>query len=209
MERHEIYDYCREHRVKICIENVKDCPCRILVRGTAFCDFVRHYFKYLAIEQDELGANSFLNKVCERIRNEIRYGNYLTKIAQDQKRHFLENSKIGERVYCTTKMDDVILLSKPSKNAFKCRYKTLDGEIKEEFPHRFRVISKGKNFAVIKTKNKSKALGYEISARENGFRVEKEKQGSNYGFKIYGDTQKDVDDFVELSCRKDLNISYY
>jgi hypothetical protein len=61
---------------------------------------------------------------------------------------------------------------------------------------------------VYKTEDKDKADYYDYISRKNGFRVERSMINKLYILKIYGDIQKEVDEFV-IQLENDLIINPY
>jgi hypothetical protein len=103
---------------------------------------------------------------------------------------------IGDLVYCTSEIQNVYFLQKPTHRYGNCIYETINGEIKEAPTLCFRIVSKGSKCAQYKTKDQQIADSFDHLARSFGFRVEKIKLKDSYLLKIFGDTQEEVDDFV-------------
>lgn len=117
----------------------------------------------------------------------------------------IEESKIGDKIFCLEEMfEEVTLLSKPNDPFGNCEYETKEGDIKTAFVGLFRPLSKGKYYHEIDVERAFDAdkdedlmiLMVKRVSMEAGFRVEISDGGK---IRVFGDTQKEVDDFVNLS----------
>lgn len=193
-----IEEYCKRNFLKICDKiNFKSCPCKSIdfENDISFCNFIKAYGK-LEISENFKEKALLLKNVCPEVRNEILQHSYRVRQLQKQEKEFLEKVRPGDVVFCTAAIHDVVFLEHPSNIYGDVKYKTIDGEIREAPSFCFRIISKGNKFAEYETSDKEKADSYSRLARRNGFRVEKQKIKNVYVLKIYGDIQKEVDDFV-------------
>ena len=148
----------------------------------------------------------FLRKICPEKRNSVLEHEYRAEILQRQTKRFLKKVNIGDIVFCTAEIHNVTLMEKSSDIFGNCKYKTIDGKIKELPSFCSRIISKGDKFTEYKTIDKLIADYAAILARKNGFRVEKINLEDLYVLKIYGDDQQEVSDFVTLCLEKDFKI---
>ena len=152
-------------------------------------------------------VNILVNSVCRSVRNEIMNHEFFAQESRKMEKTFLEQVQMGDTVYCTTEGEIVILLEKPSELGEKCKYKTYDGLINEEWAFCFRTVSKGNMVSEYRVKDKNykeRTLYLEHLARSNGFRVEKQKLGKSFLLRIFGDIQEKVDDFVSICCINDF-----
>jgi len=178
-----------------CISEFKNCPYRLLNKGVSLCNFLSLFFRSISFERNKR-IKSILKMVCPELRSNIMHHDYLASSIQNQVKQFLDNVSIGDIVYCTIEMDNVIFLEKPKNKFDWCQYKSFDGQIKEARAHCFRKISLGNKCAEYKTTEIDDLNTSEILAREYGFRVEKDTLKNSYLLRIYGDEQEDVDHFV-------------
>jgi len=189
----------RGNRKRFCYSDKHNCPCRAieLDKGISFCNFVEAFAKILVLNNDRT-TNLFLNRVCGDMRDEVLHHEFKAAQLQKKANKFLNQVKIGDLIYSIRQDQDVIFLEYPTHKYGDCKYRTFDGIIKKDAPFLFSIISKGDKFSVYKTKDKKKAYFYELEARECGFRVEGQEKGDNYVLKIYGDTQEEVDSFITI-----------
>ncbi|MFX1464367.1 MAG: hypothetical protein ACFFBF_15185 [Promethearchaeota archaeon] len=143
--------------------------------------------KYFIIEKEN---------ICSKLKNNLLHHDFIAEITKREAQRFLEEVKIGEIVYCTIEMSDVIFIRKPIGHFDWCQYKTFDGKVKEARALCFRKISVGNKYANYKTTTLDDLKASEILAREYGFRVEKVTSRKPFCLKIYGDTKEEVDHFV-------------
>ena len=204
MDFEEIDDYCRKYNVRICDNDFKSCPCKIIdFEGkTSFCKFVPMFGKLL-IEDDSRKIQIFLEKVCPKFKNEVLHHDYRAKYLRSIGREFLARVKIGDVVFCTAEIHDVVFIAGPTHKYGLCRYKTSEGTVNEAPSYCFSIISKGNNYADFKTKDNYKADLYSRMARRRGFRIERNILKDTYILKIYGDSQEELDEFV-TNLKNDL-----
>ena len=197
---------------RICYSDFKNCPCRLIdiKREISYCNFIPLFAESLSLDK-ETGSNkteSFLKKICPEVRSESRQHDVEAEQLQKQKKEFLEKVKPGDVVFCQTQLENVIFLEPPKTSYGYVKYKTMEGDIFESPGFCFRIISKGTKWAIYKTEDNDKADYYDYISRKNGFRVERHKVNNEYIIKIYGDTQKEVDEFV-IQLENDLIINPY
>lgn len=198
--------YCKKNNLDLCHGGSIPCPCRILHEDTFFCNFGNKYAELL-FHQKTVEAKMLINSVCISVRNEVINQEFFAQESRNIEKDFLGHVRVGDTVYCTTEGESVILLEKPSEFGEKCKYKTHEGLINEQWAFCFRTISKGSMFSEYSVKDKNyeeRTLYLEHLARSNGFRVEKQKLGESYTLKVFGDSQEEVDDFVSLSFVNDF-----
>ncbi len=184
----------KDHK-KICAVEYKECPCRIYVKCNWYCNFFK-LFASLSYNKMRIKAKDLLERVCADVKNNVNFHEYIAKASKSLTQKFLKQVEIGDLVYCTTEMDDVIFLKKPSTKYRKCLFQTLDSKIKEQWAFCFRCISKGNkyfDFKVLDSKE-GKLLG--LFAREYGFRVKVINLKKYSIVRIFGDSQEQVDNFA-------------
>lgn len=177
-----------------------DCPCRILKNGIVFCDFI-NFLGNMSLRGETDKIDHFLKYICPDLRDQWLYEVDLRHQAQAQEKKFLNNVKEGDIVFCISEIEEVIFLEKPNRRFGKCKYKTLDGEIKEEWGFCFRNISKGDKYIEYKVKEDNKLKDYKDLAKYYGFRVEVIKLKKGHLLKIYGDAQEELSNFLNLHLK--------
>ena len=198
--------YCKENNVDLCRQVENPCPCKLFYAYRFFCNFSNMYAELL-FRNENRKAQILLNSVCSVVKSEILYHDFIGKVVRKYEKDFLEHSKAGQQVYCTTECDNVILLKKADEVGGKCMFKTHEGKISEQWAFCFRTISKGDRSTEYEVKGKNfkkRAKNLEILAQFNGFRVEKQRLQKSFLLKIYGDSQEELDDFVALCCNNNL-----
>jgi hypothetical protein len=170
------------------------------------CD-VGNYLASLLLDKKKRAINQLIENVCEQKRHEVSDWDYNVKFSQLEWQDSLSDVSQGDLVYCTTEYSDVIFLEKEESVNELVRFKTLDGEEKKQYSAYFRKISKGNKYAesIVEGENsEARALLIETKARRCGFRVEKTKKKNSFVLRIFGDKQKQVDDFIAHFCKKDF-----
>lgn len=191
--------YITDNHMQLCYFDKDKCPCRLvdLDSNISFCNFVR-LFADILILNNERATNLFLDKVCDDKRNEVLHHDYRAGQLRKRFKKFLNQVKIGDLVYSIAEDQDVVFLESPTHKYGDCKYRIINGTVKKAPPFLFSMISKGKYYGKYETKNKDKADLYTLEARECGFRVEKHELEDHYVLKIYGDTQEEVDSFITV-----------
>jgi hypothetical protein len=174
------------------------------------CSYHRLWVLANWINGDEEKANELTNQACEPIRDEKRISKDLARLHKSYAKDVIKNSQIGDVIFCFDELDgEVILLDKPQKDSEHCVYENKRGEIKSKSVMLFRTISKG-NYQVkhlIKGKNSEiKAQMIKRMANEAGFRVEIKNVKEGFLVKLFGDSQKEVDDFMSLCVYHDFTL---
>jgi len=172
----------------------------ILYRDTSFCSFVNFLVDYYLDGRYQENFNHYLTDACSHIRHEILEDKKVCEAARKRKEKILNFTEIGDVVFCIPECNDVILLEKNVGISEMCRYRNVDGFERTIHPQYLCVISKGRNFATIITKQDDEML--EFKAQELGFQVEKENSKDKVIYKFYGDSQQEVDDFVNNYRKK-------
>lgn len=198
--------YCKENNLNLCRGVSIPCSCKLLYEDTFFCNFGNKYAD-LMFHHKNTDANILINSVCLSVKNEIMSNQFIVQESQRIENKFIEQANIGDTIYCATEGKIVTLLEKPSEVGEKCKYKTHDGLIGEEWTFCFRTISKGtiiSEYIVKGNGYEERALYLEHLARSNGFRVKKRKLKKSFLLKLFGDSQEEIDDFVNLCCINDF-----
>lgn len=198
--------YCKENNLNLCRGISIPCPCKILYEDTFFCNFGNVYAE-LMFHHKSVEAKMLISSICRSVKNEIMNHEFFAQESRKMEKSFLEQVQIGDTVYCTTEGESVILLEKSRELGEKCKYRTHEGLINEEWAFCFRTVSKGNMVSEYRVKDKNyeeRSLYLEHLTRSNGFRVEKQKLGKSFLLRIFGDSQKEVDNFVDLCCINDF-----
>lgn len=199
MKFNEIIDYCNEKGLRVCLENLDICPFRELYKDTSFCKVVDFLVDYYLNSRYHESINHYLTDACSHIRQEILEDKKVCEDAKKRKERILNFAEIGDTVFCIPECTDVILLEKNVGINKMCRYRNVDGLERLILPYYLCVISKGRNFSTLITEQSDEML--EFGARELGFRVEREDSKNKVIYKFYGDSQQEVDDFVNNYCK--------
>lgn len=181
----------------ICDFSSVSCPCRIvdLEDDVLICDFVSTYAT-LDIAGDSRGIKMLLSKVCAEVKNERLQHESIVRRNKELERKFLDNVKIGDIVFCTAEIENVIFVEYPPHKYGHCKYKLIYGKIGEAPAFAFRIISKGKEHAKYETRDNEKAIYCARYAKRYGFRVEEHKVEDTYVIDIYGDKKENVEEFI-------------
>jgi len=136
-----------------------DCPCKIIKGNYEYCDFITFLGDLLMRGKNDIIEQS-LENICSLKRNQWLYEIKLSRQGREEEKGFLDGVEEGDIVYCIAEMEDVIFLEKSDKKFSKCKYKTLDGEIKEQWRFCLRNVSKGKKYNKYKLKDEKKVKAY-------------------------------------------------
>ena len=161
------------------------------------------YHRLLVLVSEDEG-DKLTEQACPPIREEDAFQRYLGKLFIRNAMDIIENANIGDPIFCSVDFSgdgEVILLSKPKNYTGHCTYKNKKDEIRECQVGHCRTISKG-NFSVehlIEGKDSEiESQMIRWKAVQAGFRVEIENVKEGFLVKIFGDSQKEVDDFMSL-----------
>ena len=211
--------FCKEYSVDLCHDKAMPlCPCRFKIKFIEFCNFNQRIIDLNPVKE-ALKYKKFLKLICKNNRDLLERRDILSIDIQTCMRvtvDDIENGRIkrGDIVYTTKFEKEVILIEFPKKEFFdtyhkfgvfpedvKC--KTLEGEI-EYIPiaciHR---ISRGNYTAEFEVlgkdkKSKERVDQLEGDAKRMGFRVRVIDTKRSYKLEFIGDTQQEVDEFVQL-----------
>ncbi len=179
-------------------------PCRFshLDGDVHRCSYDRLWVLAKWINQDEETAKSLVNQACPPIRDEDNLSKFLAKIHKEYANDVIKNANIGDTIFCFDETNgEVTLLEKPVTDTGLCVYKTATEEIRSKPVKLFRTISQGNyaaEYLIEGEKSEIESLMIKRMALESGFRVEIQKTDSGHMVKIFGDNQREVDDFMTL-----------
>lgn len=198
----------------ICSQDFKSCPYRLfdLENHKPLCDYYRLHAQ-LIINREFSKIPSLIRKACEWVQKEESRLEFIREIARKKGLDVLENSQIGDNVFCQIgSYHEVKLLEKPSGGSIFLKCQAPNGKIIQVQACNLRRISKG-NFSrdhfIDGAENEKKAKELEYKAKYYGFRTKIEKTDNGYLLRLYGDSQQEVDDFITLSLEQDFDISPY
>ncbi len=222
-----VKNFCAKFNVDVCHDRtVEFCPCRFKLHRVDFCNFAQ-FIVDLSQEKGSLKYKKFLTLICKELSVELVSVDLSTRDIQFRMKNTVddiesERIKLGDIVYCTKLNKEVIVLEFPQKKHFDIyhksgvfpgdvKYKTFDGEIGLAPVACINRISRGNyvsSFDVAeKDLSSEKRVEYlERTAKRRGFRVKVLEVKEGYKLEFYGDTQQDVDEFVELSNLNTLHF---
>lgn len=199
----------------ICRQDKKNCPFRTLdIQIDIFiCNYLKEYWREFN-SGNYFGAKILLNRACEWVQGEEKRLKFISEGARKETLKMLKSIEIGDHLYWTTQSREVKLYEKPTEFGQIARVKCIksDGTIIKIPAYSLRKLSKGVFFSeylLDDTVSEQKVKNLEYKAKFYGFRVEVEKKENGYLLKIYGDSQQEVDDFINLSLEQDFDISPY
>ncbi len=199
----------------ICRQDKKNCSFKVLdIQLDIFiCNFSKEYWREFN-SGNSFGAKKLLNRACEWLQKEKRRLKLISKKANKETIKMLKTLEIGDILFWTTQSKEVKLFETPSEFTQIARIKCqrFDGKVVEIPAYLLRKLSKGNfkgEFFLGDVENEKKAQELQDKSRYYGFRAEIEKKNDGYSLKIYGDSQQDVDDFINLSLEQDFDISPY
>lgn len=189
----------------------KDCSFRIydLKMKIPICNFIP---ATRGVQTSRL--HYFINRACRWIKTEEGRLAAIRKVAHKDSLEFLKNAQIGDTVYCFygSPYDlEVKLLEKPSdlKLSGRCKIQRKSGKTFNVDIIHLRTFSKGDytaNYFVGGIRAKKRAQNLQYKSKCYGFRAEIEKKESGYLLKIFGDSQVEVDDFVNLFIKNNYEL---
>lgn len=168
------------------------------------CSYHRLWVLAAWINDDKKCASALTNKACLPIKEENNLKKYLIQLNKKNAEDILNNAKIDDVIFCSVDYGgdgEVVLLEKPHTVSGHCLYRNKKGEVKSCQVGHCRTISKGGYMSECHTKGKDsevEAMMIRWKAIQAGFRVEIQKVKSGYLLKIFGDSQREVDDFMTM-----------
>ena len=199
----------------ICRQDKKNCPFRTLdIQLDVFiCNYSKEYWREFNTG-NYFGAKALLNRACEWIQKEEKRLRFISRRAKKETIRMLKSIEIGDTLYWTTQSRNVKLFERPTEFSQIARIKCQksDGTIVEIPAYSLRRLSKGDYYGeyfIEGIENEKKAQEINNKVRYNGFRTEIERKDNGYLLRIYGDSQQEVDDFINLFLEQDFDISPY
>lgn len=195
----------------VCNQGFKNCPYRIydLEKDYPLCDYHRLHAR-LIINREFSKIPALIRKACEWVQKEEKRLDFIRKIARDMGLDLLKNAQIGDIVFCRRPpYHEVKLLEKPSDGSIFITCQAPNGKIIRVQACDLRKISKGRYFGeffIEGTENEKKAKGLEYKAKYYGFRAEIEKKDNGFLLKIYGDSQQEVDEFINVVLKQGFEL---
>ncbi len=196
-----------------CFEDVEKCPLRIydLEKDILRCDFYRQNARLMSSRQFNR-IPALVNKACDWIKKEEARLDSIVAVSHKRDLDFLKHAQIGETVY-KIGYPGVKLLEKPLnlRLSRRCKCQKEDGTIFDVYVSHLYRISKGDYCGEHFIKGiEYRKIAQELKRRINyhGFRVEVEERDNGYLLKIYGDTQQEVDDFINLYIKQDRELLF-
>jgi len=192
----------------ICTEEKKNCPFR---NSIATCNFFREYWDIFNTCYS-IEIKNLMTKACEKIKNYKLYQKYISNLREKETIKMLKIINIGDILFWMSRSEDVILFEKPSSYDMleRCKCRRYNSKIVDIPAYLLRGISKGDFYTEYLVGNlisKKKIQELENKIKSYGFRPEKERIKEGYLLKIYGDSQREVDDFVNLFIEQGLELS--
>ncbi|KKL85678.1 hypothetical protein LCGC14_1952330 [marine sediment metagenome] len=198
----------------ICNQDFKNCPYRLIdmENPRPLCDYYRLHAR-LILNREFSEIPVLVRRACKWMQNEESRLKFIREIARKKTLDFLENTQVGDTVFCgIAPFHAVKLLEKPIDDSKFVLCEAPSGKvIKIQACHLSR-ISKGSYFSdyfIEGVENEKKAQELEYKARYYGFGSGIEKKDDGYLLRIYGDSQQEVDDFIVLYLEQDFDISPY
>ena len=211
--------FCKEYSVDFCHDKtISSCPCRFKIRSIEFCNFNQRIINLNPVKE-ALKYKKFLKSICKNNRDLLEKRNIISIDIQNRMRSVVSDIesgkiKLGDIVYCTKLGREVILIEFPKKENFDTyhkfgvfpgdiKYKTLNNEVglapvtcinrvsRGNYTAEFEVLGKDK-------KSKERVDQLEGDAKRMGFRVRIIETKRSYKLEFIGDTQQEVDDFVQV-----------
>jgi len=191
----------------VCIGNKKNCPYKIfdIKKNSLVCTFSEKYWdSFHSYGFDEVNRNLLIKKACEKIRDHELHQIYISEQHTKETLLMLKSIAIGDILFWVSRNEEVILIEKPSEitSLVRCNCQKYNDEKVNIPAHLLRQLSKGdflgeyliENYEA----NKWKAEELEYLAKFHGFRAEIEEKDDGYILRIYGDSQNEVNDFINL-----------
>ena len=195
----------------VCDQDFKNCPYRIhdLEKDYPLCDYFRLHAR-LIINREFSKIPSLIRRACGWVLQEESRLKFIRSVAQKKTMDFLANAKVGDSVFCIRPpWHDVRLLEKPLNDSAFVSCETPKGKIiRVQACHLYR-ISKGSYYGeyfIEGTENEKKAQEFEYKAEYYGFRAEIEKKDNGFLLKIYGDSQQEVDEFINVVLKQGFEL---
>jgi len=193
-----------------CVEEKKNCPFRIIdiKKNNVMCNFYQEYWKVYN-NKFSIEVKTLFNRACQSIRDYENYQQHISKIHKKNTIEMLKRLEINDTLFWISHSEDVILIEKPSElDMFtKCKCKRYNDKIVDIPAYLLRKISMGKYYSdyfIGKDETKLRELEHRIKLY--GFRPEKKESSEGYLLRIYGNSKREVDHFINLFIEQDLEL---
>ena len=199
--------YCKQ-------EDFEGCPYRLID-----LEFPHPLCRYIDLKATLIVDREFseiprlTSKACDWIKLEEGRAETVRRLHRERFKDFLENVQVGDTVFCRiAPFHEVKLIDKPLDDIGYVRCEAPNGKIiKIMASHLFR-MAKGDYYGEYLVKgafSRKKTLKLEFKAKHHGFRAQIEKKSDGYLLKIFGDSQKQVDDFIFMVLEQNLELSRF
>ena len=196
----------------ICHQDKKSCPFKTLDMqlDIFICNFHKEYWR-LFNDGNSFGAKNLLNRACEWIQEEKKRQKFISKSASKQTIKMLKNIEVGDMLFWVTRSEDVRLFESPSEfsQIVRCKCQRDNGNVIKIPAYLLRKVSKGDyygEFFIEGTENEKKAQQFEYKAKYYGFRAEIERKDNGFLLKIYGDSQQEIDEFINVVLKQGFEL---
>ena len=170
----------------------------------------------MVVDRQIARIHALVSKTCDYIKKEELRLKSIVEISHTKTLDFFKNAKIGDKVYCfygSPNDLEVKLLEKPPdlRSSRHCKCQRKSGTIFNVYIDHLRIISKANYYGEyfiegVEKRNEKSAKDLEFQAKYYGFRAEIEEKDKGYLLKIYGDSQQEVDDFINLFIKQGFKI---
>ena len=152
-----------------------------------------------------------LNRACEWIQKEEKRLDFISSISYKDTLKMLKDISIGDTLFWTTHSEDVRLFEGPTEfsQIARCKCQRLNGKVVEIPAYLLRKTSRGHysgEFFIEGIENEKKAKILEYKARYYGFRAEIKKMNNGYLLRLYGDSQHEVDEFINTVLKHNFEL---
>ena len=199
--------YCKQ-------EDFEGCPYRL-----TDLEFPRSLCRYIDLwaeivnDRDFSEISRLTSKACDWIKLEEGRAETTKRLHNERFRDFRENVQVGDTVFCKIPpFHDVKLIDKPSDDTEYVRCEALNGKIIKIMACHLYRMAKGDysgEYLVKGVFSRRKTLKLEFKSKLHGFRTEIEKKSDGYLLKIFGDSQKQVDDFIFMVLEHKLDLERF
>jgi len=190
----------------------KNCPFRThdLELEIIICNFLK---ATTGVQSSRL--HNFTSRACEWTKTEEGRLASIRKISHKKTLDFLKNAQVGDTVYCRVELPhEVKLLKKPLdlNVSRRCKCQKTNGRVISVHVSHLSIISKGsyygEYFFLPITRGKKEALELKNKSMYYGFRAELLEKNNGYLLKLYGDSQQEVDDFINLFIKQKFELIF-
>lgn len=194
-----------------CRQDFKDCPYRYLRldKDLPLCNYFRLHSQ-LMINREFSRIPDLYNKACDWIRDDELRRKSLLKISRERVLDFLERIQVGDVIFCRKPpFHKVRLIKKPLNEAGYAICETPNGKTMSIDVYDLNYVSKGNysgEYLIEGIKNKKKARELEFKAQYYGLRTKLQDQENGFLLTIFGDSQENVDDFINLVLKNGLEL---